>query len=393
MFVFPVDTDRRLSRRPWVNYGLVITNVVIFLITMWDVYGYTQKLGDFSSARFSIDAVQTYFPVTNYFFWPTAPRIEQYITYQFLHLGWLHLFGNMVFLFVFGNSVEDRLGKIGYLCLYLGGGVVAALLHGQLKSAPILGASGAVACVTAAYLVLFPLTYVRLFAWVTEFEVSSLVMIIYYITQDIVFNLMGIYPTAYLAHVGGYVFGFVAVIGLLVSRILPREPYDLVQWLRQKHRRKVFKKLSRRRAVWDSDLPDSGDPTNPDSGNSGDPKLPAQRHSIQAALDDKDPHRAAGLYRNLLKAHPKQVFGQTQQLDLANQLMIDSDYDTAAEAYELFLESHRDYSQKASVQLILGLLYARYLQNPERAKTLLKQAGPGLRGAEKQQCENALKDL
>lgn len=395
MLVFPVDTDRRLLRTPWVNYALVLTNVVVFFITMWDVHEYKTNLGDLSGAQHTTDALQAMYPVTKFFLWPNAPQIQQFITHQFLHLSWLHLFGNMVFLFVFGNSVEDRLGKIGYLCLYLASGVVAGLLHSMLKVSPILGASGAVAGVTAAYLVLFPLTYVRLFAWVTEFEVSSLIVIVYYILQDVVFNLMGIYRTAYLAHVGGYAFGFVAVVGLLVSGILPREPYDLVQWLRHKHRRAMFRKLSRKKKVWERELPASDGEISQKTGALSETQeiLMHEREAIKEAIQRGDLHAAAKLYLALLKASPEQVMAQQDQLDLANQLMQETSYEPAAVAYELFLDRYMDYDQRASVELILGLLYARYLQSPIRARELLVRAQPELTGDNTDLCQAILDEV
>jgi membrane associated rhomboid family serine protease len=86
-------------------------------------------------------------------FWPTL------ITSMFLHGGWLHIIGNMWFLWIFGDNVEDRFGTLGFLALYLLGGLAAGVLEifvDPLSRVPSLGASGAIAAVLGAYLVLFP---------------------------------------------------------------------------------------------------------------------------------------------------------------------------------------------------------------------------------------------
>src|SRR5690606_12485309 len=135
------------------------------------------------------------------------------------------------FLWVFGNAVEDRLGRVGYLCFYLAGGVIAGLGHALMEPSPVLGASGAVAAVTGAYLVLFPLTNVTIvyfFFIIGAFEVSSMVLIFFRVVTDLVFHFLGIGDVAYMAHLAGYGFGFVIALGLLLGRMLPREPYDLL---------------------------------------------------------------------------------------------------------------------------------------------------------------------
>ena len=88
---------------------------------------------------------------------PFAPEIHQFFTSMFLHGNWMHILGNMIFLWVFGNAVNDRFGHVGYAAFYLAGGWLSG--HGLRavgRQAPVLGASGAISAVTGAYLVLFP---------------------------------------------------------------------------------------------------------------------------------------------------------------------------------------------------------------------------------------------
>ena len=117
---FPIRTDRQLHHTPWINYGLIGLNVVLFFIR--DVHASKQMIDH------QLD--------------PLAPQLLQFITYQFLHADLSHLIGNMLFLFVFGNSVEDRLGKLGFLSFYLAGGVLAGLGHCVVETVPVIGASG-----------------------------------------------------------------------------------------------------------------------------------------------------------------------------------------------------------------------------------------------------------
>ena len=134
MFI-PVRTDYRMKRRPWVNYALVVANVAIFLM------GY-------NGGNERIDP---------YLLNPDAPQLVQFFTSVFLHATGQHIFFNMVFLWVFGNVLNDRLGHVAYLAFYLGGGLLAGVGYILFSGhAPVLGASGAISAVTGAYLVLVP---------------------------------------------------------------------------------------------------------------------------------------------------------------------------------------------------------------------------------------------
>ena len=102
--------------------------------------------------------------VRAFFLDPRMPQLYQFVSYAFLHGGWMHLIGNMLFLYIFGNNVNDKLGNVGYFLLYLGGAIFSGLGHALFSNSPVLGASGAVAAVTGAYMVLFPKTYVHVFS-------------------------------------------------------------------------------------------------------------------------------------------------------------------------------------------------------------------------------------
>jgi len=152
-----------------------------------------------------------------------SPVYLTLITAMFLHAGWLHIGGNMLFLYIFGDNVEDRMGHIPYLLFYLFCGVVAGITQVAVdpgSSIPSLGASGAIAGVLAAYLVLFPLARVRTIIFIVFFftivTLPAFVLIgIWFLLQflDGVAALsnvqQGMGGVAYFAHVGGFVTGLV----------------------------------------------------------------------------------------------------------------------------------------------------------------------------------------
>ena len=146
---------------------------------------------------------------------------------MFLHGGLLHIAGNMLFLWVFGNNIEDRMGKVPYLLFYLAGGLAAALAHIFVQpdsTVPVVGASGAIAAVMGAYLVLFPNAPIRtviIFYLILFRDISAKWLLgFWFVSQFFVNPNSGV---AWVAHVGGFVFG--AIVALLFRRQLaPRRP-------------------------------------------------------------------------------------------------------------------------------------------------------------------------
>ena len=141
------------------------------------------------------------------------------LTSMFLHGGWLHLAGNMLFLWIFGDNVEDRFGHVGYLAFYLACGVGAALAHVALAPAstvPVVGASGAIAGVMGAYLVMFPtarITTAFTLGLVFVRRVPAWLLLLGWLARQ--FFLSPSSGVAWVAHVGGFVIG--ALVALVVS--------------------------------------------------------------------------------------------------------------------------------------------------------------------------------
>ena len=164
------------------------------------------------------------------------------ITSMFLHGGWIHLGGNMLYLWIFGNNVEDRFGRVRFLLFYLFGGVVAAVTQVAVdptSSTPVLGASGAIAAVLGAYLVLYPgarvLSLVFLGFFYQLLQIPAVIVLGLWFVLQLVNGAMSLgVPSsaggvALFAHIGGFVAG--AIVALLVrtgggSRARPSGPPD-----------------------------------------------------------------------------------------------------------------------------------------------------------------------
>jgi membrane associated rhomboid family serine protease len=166
-----------------------------------------------------------------------APWFLTLITSMFMHGGWLHLIFNLIFLWIFGNNVEDAMGKLKFLLFYLAAGVAAVYTQAAIdpgSTIPTIGASGAIAGVLGAYALLHPrakvLTLVFIVFFVTVIEIPAMVMLgLWFILQFIPAigqvatpDVGGEGGVAYLAHVGGFLFGLATV--KLLTRGKPRDP-------------------------------------------------------------------------------------------------------------------------------------------------------------------------
>jgi membrane associated rhomboid family serine protease len=157
------------------------------------------------------------------------------VTSMFLHGGWLHLIGNMLYLWIFGNNIEDRLGRIPFLLFYLAGGIAAAVsqvLIAPNSDVPVIGASGAIAAVLGAYLVLYPRARILALVFLGFFyqllQVPALVVLGLWFVLQLIDGLasLGVENSAggvaLFEHIGGFVVG--VVVGLVVRSTSPRPP-------------------------------------------------------------------------------------------------------------------------------------------------------------------------
>jgi membrane associated rhomboid family serine protease len=219
--MFPISDVIPSRTTPFVTVGLIAANALAFL---YELQLTRPELQSF---------VQTFGVVPAYFTWPTL------FTSMFLHEGWMHLLGNMLYLWIFGDNVEDRLGHFGYAIFYLASGAAAAL--GQVvvsgdSTIPMIGASGAIAGVMGAYFVMYPhsrvLTVVFLLFFMDMVEIPAIFFLGIWFVKEL-FSGVGSLGArslsggvAFWAHITGFAVG--ATTGL-VWRV--REPPRRTYWM------------------------------------------------------------------------------------------------------------------------------------------------------------------
>ena len=374
--IIPIRTDYRMTCRPWVNYALVAANVLVFL--------YSENVGG--------EAIRSYL------LYPEAPQVYQFFTSAFLHANFMHVAGNMVFLWVFGNALNDRFGHAAYLAFYLAGGVVAGVGYVLLAGrAPVLVASGAICAVTGAYLVLFPRVRVTVLIWIfyfiTRHQISSLIFVGLQFLYDVLMTVgQGGGGVAYAAHTSGYVFGMSIALILLALKVLPRDPMDLPSMVSQSHRRQRYRRMvSQGYNPFVGTGPSRPEPAAPPTSRWVDTRTAhatppdsevaqelALRREVSEACARHDLPAAAGKYLQLVQIADGAVLSRQNQLDVANQLMASEQYPAAADAYERFLKHYGGYEHAADIYLMLGLLYGRYLHQYDRAEHYLQRALEGM---------------
>jgi membrane associated rhomboid family serine protease len=370
----PLRTNRPPKRRPVVTEALIIANMLVYLVGL---------VAEFTGV-FDREAMIAWGHLGRGDF-----HLRGLVTYQFMHdpSGIWHLAFNMLFLWVFGTAVEDRLGRASFLCFYLLGGALAGIAHMMIEPSWVIGASGSVAAVTGAFLALFPRSRIQVlvvFFWIGVFSIPALWFIGFFFVVDLLRQVFGMlggtgHSVAYMAHLAGYVFGFSLAFVLLAAGIVKREEFDVFFLFRQWRRRAAFRAAATSGAsgAWESASADTGARLSRETGKAEvltaeEEALAAARSEITAHLAAHDLAAAAARYRALLETAPDTVFGDAQQLDLANQFQTEGDHETAARAYELLLRNHADTSSVPEVRLILAAIYARRLSRPDRARELIE---------------------
>lgn len=358
--LIPLGTDRPLRRTPVVTYALLALNVVAFMV----------QSALTKDPLSPVDAT-----VWNAVLAPGTSGWWTWLTYAFLHGSPLHLLGNMLFLWVFAQAVEDRFGRIGFSAFYIIGAVATGGAHALFSQSPVIGASGAVACCTGAYLVMFPRAQVRVFIllYLGATLWPAWVFIALAITWDIFTWAGGGYGVAVWAHFGGYAYGSAIAFTMLAFRLVPREPYDLFMVINQKRRRNQIRSAVRSAGL---DQPMATKPQKREKPQDPADTAAELRRGIENALKDRRPGSAATMYRRLTEGHDgaELRFPRDVQLDLANTLYQRKQHELAARAYEDFLKAEGDDEEAPMVRVLLARVLAEHLDDAGRAKDLLRQA-------------------
>jgi len=223
------DSDRRFA--PLINYVLIAINVLVFVFLQGMggnekfTYAFSTVPAEILTGKDIAAGVLEPTPVPVYF---------TLITSMFMHGGWAHLLGNMLFLWVFGDNIENRIGHIRYLIFYLVCGIIASLSHvfvsGSDSLIPSLGASGAISGVLGGYLLLFPSRRVRVIMGRGITTVPAFVALGIWIVFQVISQLgvlggdQGGGGVAYAAHIGGFIAGLALIklfdIGVRKDRVL-----------------------------------------------------------------------------------------------------------------------------------------------------------------------------
>ncbi len=223
----PLRDNNPTRTTPYVTYVIIVLNILVFL--------YELTLGPDLDEFFRIWAVVPSQLTASFQGEPTALPFPEWVTLftsQFLHGGFLHLGGNMLFLWIFGNNVEDKLGHIKFVIFYLSCGALAALAQwffSAYSDVPSLGASGAIAGVLGAYILRFPnaevLTVVPLGFLLLPLRLPAFFFLGFWFLQQALYGVASLNTPmnvgmqgggiAYWAHAGGFVFG--AILGPLMG--------------------------------------------------------------------------------------------------------------------------------------------------------------------------------
>ena len=390
MLLLPIRTETSARHAPFANVALIVANMIVFLVF------------DFSPTRSGMEFKEKYFVLSTGW-----PHVYQFFTYQFAHADIWHLVGNMLFLWVFGNGVNAKLGDIPYLIFYLLGGAFAGLMFVLFNDASLIGASGAIAAVTTAYLVLFPRSHVMVlyfFFFIFGYRPVPAMLIIglkIILWDNIVApSFGGASQIAHSAHLAGYAFGFVGALLLLLLKAVPRDHFDLLALIKRWHQRRSFAMAM-------------ADPQARAQAQFGrvarvEPASRADKLALDAQVDERTELRtriAAGLhdgnidqalrdYEQLIAHSPDQCLPAAQQLEIGRAYYAAGRFPQAAATFERYLATYRTGSEADEVRLLLGIICARDLQQYETAEKHLTAARDRLSNpTRRQQAEDWLAEV
>ena len=346
--MIPLGTDR-ITRKTPTTITIVVLNIAIFLLI-------SLGLNAQSTATASKAAEIEQFGV----FYPGLQMVLTHpwtlVTYAFLHdpSGLSHVAFNMLFLWIFGRAVEDRLGSVWFAVFYIAGAIVSALGQWLISPAPMIGASGAVAAATGAFAALCPRSRVRVLFFFTIIEIPGIVLVLIFVGLDL-FGQLGqsVSSTsrggiAYSAHLFGYAFGMLTMLALLGSGILKRTEFDLFFIMKQmKRRREMRAAVNQSRSPWVNDI---------------------STLSVATPQASTDVLRAGTpMRRQLSDADAK------RELHDAGTRWSRGEFSAAANAWERFAQRFPSHPDSDGALLLAAVTYARKLNDSTRARELAQR--------------------
>ena len=215
MFFFPISDVNATKKKPIINWIILICCILIFICQKNLGYHFEQKViltfGMIPSVLFKIKQLPDELAI--------IPSYITLISSMFLHGGWMHLIGNMTYLYIFGDNIEDKLGKFKFLIFYISCGILAGLCQALIdvnSEIPMIGASGAISGILGAYLILFPKKEIKVFFWffifIKIFRIPAMYVIgCWILIQFFSLNNSEESNIAYLAHIGGFISGIILI--------------------------------------------------------------------------------------------------------------------------------------------------------------------------------------
>ncbi len=216
MFFFPISDINATKNKPIICWIILISCILIFIYQKNSNYHLEQKtiltFGMIPSVLFNIKQLSNEIAI--------IPSYLTLVSSTFLHGGWMHLIGNMAYLYIFGDNIEDELGKLKFIIFYFFCGIFAGLCQALIdihSDIPMIGASGAISGILGAYLILFPKKHIKVFFWffifIKIFKIPAMYVIGCWIfIQFFSLNNNEESNIAYAAHIGGFVAGIILMI-------------------------------------------------------------------------------------------------------------------------------------------------------------------------------------
>lgn len=356
----PYRDDNPSERVPYVTLSLLIANVVVYI--------WMYASGEYESI------------IREYGFYPAHPQLLNSIASMFMHAGLLHLVGNLWFLWLFGDNVEDRLGHFLFIPFYFGTGLMGDLIHcyfvsGETASIPSVGASGAISGVLGAYLVFYPWAKINVFYILSFFlhgvmQIPALFFILFWFLGQLAMALLtyqdGTAGIAYGAHLGGFALGLLAAIVLSHLKAF-KTPFDHHLQGSPSFRRVLEKKEQVQT------IPDSPDPLRDRMReamrvHTTTVSLDRERKGEQLlmrALDQNDPERVALQYRRFEKAYPNVALPEEYQWKAGELLEATGRDALALEAYRKYMDGCPSGIRWSSACLRAAQIYYRHHQYAE----------------------------
>ena len=224
MFFFPFADENPTNKKPVVSWLIILSCSFIFLNQIFEPIYVTEKtflsFGMIPAILFGHSELSSSLKI--------IPPALSIFTSMFLHGGWMHIIGNMTYLYIFGDNIEEALGKLKFIIFYLVTGIVAAFSQALIdptSTVPMIGASGAIAGVLGGYLVLYPKAKIKVFFWFIIFvkiiKIRAFIVLGgWIIIQFISFSGSDLNSggVAYAAHIGGFISG-VLLINIMKNKI------------------------------------------------------------------------------------------------------------------------------------------------------------------------------